>query len=131
MVSLLLAFPVVYAVWGSLRDTEFLGGPEEFVGLQHYVNLFRDTDFLWTIARSLIFLSGSLMLGLALSLLFAFALNKAAGCLRFLRGITIVPYLVSGVATAVMLNGLSAGCSTRATDLASCLRLTRENLADR
>ena len=102
MVSLLLAFPVVYAVWGSLLDAEFLGGPEEFVGLQHYVNLFRDTDFLWTIARSLIFLSGSLVLGLVLSLLFAFALNKAAGYLRFLRGVTIVPYLVSGVATAVM-----------------------------
>jgi ABC-type sugar transport system permease subunit len=102
MVSLLLAFPVVYALWGSVLDAEFLGGEEKFVGLQHYVNLFQDPDFLWTIARSLIFLSGSLVLGLLLSLLFAFALNKAAGYLRFLRGVTIVPYLVSGVATAVM-----------------------------
>jgi multiple sugar transport system permease protein len=102
MVSLLLAFPVVYAIWGSVLDTEFLGGPEEFVGLQHYIDLFQDSDFLWTIARSMIFLTGSLVLGLALSLLFAFALNKAAGYLRFLRGVTIVPYLVSGVATAVM-----------------------------
>jgi hypothetical protein len=61
MVSLLLAFPVIYAVWGSLFDAEFLGGEEEFVGVQHYVNLFQDPDFLWTIARSLIFLSGCLV----------------------------------------------------------------------
>jgi ABC-type sugar transport system permease subunit len=102
MVSLLLAFPVIYAIWGSLFDTEFLGGTQEFVGLKHYVDLFRDPDFLAAILRSLIFVSGCLILGTSLALVFAFALNKAAGWLRFARGVTIVPYLVSGVATAVM-----------------------------
>jgi multiple sugar transport system permease protein len=102
MVSLLLAFPVLYAIWGSLFDTEFLGGTQEFVGLKHYVDLFQDPDFLWAILRSLIFVSGCLILGTSLALVFAFALNKAAGWLRFARGVTIVPYLVSGVATAVM-----------------------------
>lgn len=102
MVSVLLAFPVLYAIWGSLFETEFLGGRQEFVGIQHYLDLFQDPDFLWSIARSLVFVSGCLVLGISLSLVFAFALNKAAGALRFLRGVTIVPYLVSGVATAVM-----------------------------
>ena len=102
MVSLLLAFPVLYAIWGSLFDAQFLGGRQEFVGIQHYGELFTDRDFLWTIARSLIFVLGCLALGVSLALVFAFALNKATGFLRFLRGVTIVPYLVSGVATAVM-----------------------------
>jgi ABC-type sugar transport system permease subunit len=102
MVSLLLAFPVLYAMWGSLFDTEFLGGEQDFVGLQHYVELFKDPGFRSTLARSLVFLMGCLALGISLALVFAFALNKAAGFLRFLRGVTIVPYLVSGVATAVM-----------------------------
>ncbi len=102
MVSVLLAFPVLYAIWGSLFETEFLGGKQEFVGIKHYLDLFQDPDFLWSIGRTLIFVSGSLVLGISLALVFAFALNKAAGYLRFLRGVTIVPYLVSGVATAVM-----------------------------
>jgi multiple sugar transport system permease protein len=102
MVSVLLAFPVVYAIWGSLFDAEFLGGEEEFVGIRNYVQLFQDPEFLSSVTRSLVFVSGSLALGLSLALIFAFALNRAAGFLRFLRGVTVVPYLISGVATAVM-----------------------------
>ena len=102
MVSLLLAFPVVYAVWGSFFDTQSIGGPEEFVGLQQYIDLFQDPDFLWSIGRTGIFVGGTLVIGISMSLVFAFALNRAIGGLRFLRGVTIVPYLVSGVATAVI-----------------------------
>src|SRR5918992_2642461 len=67
MVSLLLAFPVLYAIWGSLFDAQFLGGQQEFVGIQHYRELFSDRDFLWTIARSLIFVLGCLALGVSLA----------------------------------------------------------------
>lgn len=102
MVSVLLAFPVLYAVWGSLFDTEFIGGPTEFVGLGQYIGLFQDPEFLWSITRTAVFVSGTLVVGLSLGLFFAFPLNRAAGRLRFLRGVTIVPYLVSGVATAVV-----------------------------
>jgi ABC-type sugar transport system permease subunit len=102
MVAALLAFPVLYAVWGSLFDTEFIGGPQRFVGLEQYVDLFGDPDFLWSISRTVIFVAGTLILGMALGLIFGFALYRATGKLRFLRGITIVPYLVSGIATAVI-----------------------------
>lgn len=102
MVSGLLAFPVLYAVWGSLFNVERLGGEPAFVGLQNYVELFGDPDFRGAITRTIIFVSGCLVLGISLALIFAFALNKAIGGLRFLRGLTIVPYIVSGVAAAVM-----------------------------
>ncbi|MGH9243877.1 MAG: carbohydrate ABC transporter permease, partial [Acidimicrobiales bacterium] len=102
MVSLLLAFPVLYAIWGSLFHAEFIGGEQEFVGLQNFVDLFRDPDFLWSISRTAVFISGCLVLGMSLALVFAFALNRAGRRLRFLRGLTIVPYVVSGVAAAVM-----------------------------
>ncbi|MPZ54857.1 MAG: ABC transporter permease subunit [Acidimicrobiia bacterium] len=101
-ITVLLVFPVIYAIWGSLHDTDSIGGPQYFVGLQQYIDLFQDPDFLWSISRTVIFVVGVLVLGLALGLVFGFALNGAAGKLRFLRGLTIVPYLVSGVATAVI-----------------------------
>ena len=48
------------------------------------------------------FVVGCLVVGMSLATVFAFALNKALGGLRFLRGLTILPYVVSGVAAAVM-----------------------------
>ena len=102
MVMALLVFPVVYAVWVSLFEAEFIGGPQEFVGLDQYEALFQDPDFLWSVGRTFIFVTGVLILGIPLGLVFAFALSRATGRLRFLRGITIVPYLISGIATAVI-----------------------------
>lgn len=102
MITALLAFPAVYAIWGSLFDAKFIGGPQSFVGLDQYIGLFKDPKFLTSILRTGVFVGGVLVIGMALGLIFAFSLNGTAGRLRFLRGITIVPYLVSGVATAVI-----------------------------
>ncbi|HSL26153.1 MAG TPA: sugar ABC transporter permease, partial [Acidimicrobiia bacterium] len=102
MVTALLLFPVLYAVWGSLFDADTIGGPQYFVGLDQYVELFQDPDFLWSVSRTLIFVTGVLVIGIPLGLAFAFALSRATGKLRFMRGITIVPYLISGIATAVI-----------------------------
>jgi ABC-type sugar transport system permease subunit len=102
MVTALLVFPVVYALWGSLFEAEFIGGPQVFVGMGQYIDLFQDADFLWSISRTLIFVTGVLAIGIPLGLVFAFALSRATGRLRFMRGLTIVPYLISGIATAVI-----------------------------
>ena len=102
MITALLAFPAIYAIYGSLFDAEFIGGPQSFVGLDQYADLFTDPKFLASIVRTCVFVGGVLVIGMALGLIFGFALNGTANRLRFLRGITIVPYLVSGVATAVI-----------------------------
>ena len=102
VVTSLLVFPVIFSMWGSLFDTEFIGGVPFFVGLDQYLDLFQDPDFLWSISRTFIFVSGVLVIGIPLGLVFAFALSRATGLLRFIRGITIVPYLISGIATAVI-----------------------------
>jgi len=102
MITFLLAFPVGYAMWGSLFDTEVLGGPQSFVGIDLYVDLFQDPEFLSSIWKTFIFVVGTIVVGISLALVFGFALYRAVGKLRILRGLTIVPYLVSGVATAVM-----------------------------
>ncbi|HKX74405.1 MAG TPA: sugar ABC transporter permease, partial [Acidimicrobiia bacterium] len=102
MVTALLAFPVLYAFWGSLFNTERIGGPQFFVGLDNYTDLFSDPSFVASIGKTFVFVGGVLALGMALGLIFAFALHRATGGLRFLRGLTVVPYLVSGIATAVI-----------------------------
>ena len=101
-VTALLAFPVLYGIWQSLYRPEILGAPLEWVGLQNYVDMFDDADFWSALYRTAIFVGGCLVVGTSLGLFFAFALYRVVGRLRFLRAVTLAPYLISNVAAAVM-----------------------------
>lgn len=101
-VSAVLAFPVLYGIWESLYRAPELGLDEEYVGLQNYTEMFVDPAFWNSLYRTAIFVLGNLVVGTVLGLFFAFALYQAAGRLRFMRAVTLAPYLISNVAAAVM-----------------------------
>lgn len=102
MVCVVLAYPVLYGVYQSLFRAEIFGGPENYVGLQNYTEMLHDPDFWHALKVTSIFVGGCIVVNLVLGLLFAFALNRVASRLRFLRAVTIGPYIVSNVAAAVM-----------------------------
>lgn len=101
-VAAMLAFPVLYGIWESLFRAPIFGAPDEFVGFANYTEMFSNPAFTSALVRTAIFVFGCLILGTALGLFFAFALFQAAGRLRFLRALTLAPYLISNVAAAVM-----------------------------
>jgi len=101
-IAVILAFPVLYAVYESLQRTDFLGRDKQFVGVNNYTRLFADPDFWSALGRSGIFVVGCVVLGQILSIGFAFVLNSFVTKLRFVRGLMILPYIVSSVALAVM-----------------------------
>ena len=101
VVSVILAYPVLWGVVQSFFRRE-LGGETEFVGIANYTAMFSEPSFWEALLRSGIFVFGCIFISLILGLGFAFALNQAIGFLRFLRAITIAPYIVSSVAAAVM-----------------------------
>lgn len=109
LVAAILGFPVIYGLWQSLYIRETLGAPLEFVGLDNYINMFDSGDFWWSMNRTAIFVFGSLILGITLGLVFAFALFRVVGKLRFLRAVTVAPYIISNVAAAVMFRILFNG----------------------
>ncbi len=102
LVAAILGFPVLYGVWQSLYTRETLGAPLEWVGLQNYVEMFDAPSFWHALNRTAVFTFGSLILGTVLGLFFAFALFRVVGKLRFLRAVTVAPYIISNVAAAVM-----------------------------
>ena len=106
LVTIVLAIPVAYAVVSSAFRADTLGGPQQFVGFENYLILTRDPDFWAALNRSLIFVTGCVVVGITLAITFAFALLRAVGRLRFLRGLTLIPYVISSVATAVMFRTL-------------------------
>ncbi len=102
LVAAILGFPVIYGTWQSFFRAPSLGAPVEFVGFENYVDMFSGPEFWHALNRTAVFVFGSLILGTVLGLLFSFALFRVVGKLRFLRAVTVAPYIISNVAAAVM-----------------------------
>lgn len=102
IVAVFLAFPVLYAAWQSFFDISPLTTETNFVGFGNYISVFSDPSFWSSLGRTAIFVGGVIVLGLSLSLIFAFALDRIVSGLRFIRGLAILPYIVSSVAAALM-----------------------------
>ncbi|MFP3914536.1 MAG: carbohydrate ABC transporter permease [Actinomycetota bacterium] len=109
LVSAILAFPVLYGLWQSLYRRENLGADPEFVGIQNYLDMFSADTFWHSMSRTAIYVIGCLVVGTVLSLFFAFALFRVVESLRFLRAVTVAPYIISNVAAAVMFRILFNG----------------------
>jgi len=98
----ILGYAVVNGFIMSLYKVEVWTVGQPFVGLENYIKLFEDPKFINSLTRSLIFVAGTIIFGMGLALSFALVLNQVRQGRGFFRGIALVPYLVSGVATAVM-----------------------------
>lgn len=109
LVAAILGFPVIYGLWQSLYTRERLGAPLEYVGLENYSEMFASDAFWHSMNRTAIFVTGSLIIGIGLGLFFAFALFRVVQRLRFLRAVTVAPYIISNVAAAVMFRILFNG----------------------
>lgn len=102
LVTAILGFPVLYGVWQSLYRRETLASDPEWVGFENYIEMFSADAFWHSMNRTAIFVFGSLIVGTALGLVFSFALFRVVEGLRFLRAVTVAPYIISNVAAAVM-----------------------------
>ena len=97
----ILGYGVVSGAFMSLFEIDaFLN--RRFVGFANYVSVFSSPRFQASLVRTLWFVVFSIGFGLALSMVFALTLHHATRGRQFLRGMSLVPYFVSGIATAVL-----------------------------
>lgn len=95
--------PIVYNVYISLFRTDLMS-PGKFVGVQNYINLFRDDFFLLSLKNNLLLVVGSLAAHLPLALFFGNALfNKISGS-KFFQSVFFLPSVICGVAVGLMFN---------------------------
>jgi len=97
-----LGYAILVAIKDSLHKYAMLATTGTFVGLDNYVNLFQTPHFQASIVRTFIFVFGTVALGLVLSFVLAMALFNLSEKARVFRTLTLVPYLISGVAAAVV-----------------------------
>lgn len=97
----ILGYAVVSGIHLSFHQTDFFLN-KSFVGLKNYVEVFSDPRFQEALVRTLVFVISSIFLGMTMSLGFALTLYHVGFGRRFFRGVSLIPYFVSGIATAVM-----------------------------
>jgi multiple sugar transport system permease protein len=101
-----VALPIAYAFIQSFYNYRWNlpTFPVKFVGLDNYLNIFEDEDLLdsvgWTFSFTAVVVSSELVLGLGLALLLN---SQRLGRLRaFLRGVFLIPLMISGVVSGFM-----------------------------
>jgi trehalose/maltose transport system permease protein len=94
-------FPILQAINLSLRQaTVVITGP--FVGLENYVEMFRNPDFLEGLTNTLIFTVVSVALEFLIGLAIALAINRAFRGRGLVRAAVLVPWAFPTVISAVM-----------------------------
>jgi trehalose/maltose transport system permease protein len=94
-------FPVLYGIVLSLTDSTVTSFGS-FVGLENYIEMFEDPDFLVGLSNTVIFTVASVTLEFILGLGIALAVNRAFRGRGLVRAAILVPWAFPTVISAVM-----------------------------
>ena len=101
IVAIVSVFPILYAINLSVHDTSFME-IEEFVGLDHFVYIFTSPEGLGQIGRSMVYVVGSLVIAVPLSLGLASLLNQPVRYRRVFRVLILMPWVISQTVAALL-----------------------------
>lgn len=100
LILLVIFLPIIYSLWLSTQKTDY-ANPIGFVGLQNYINVFTDPNFIIHLKSSLKFVGGSLAIAVPFALMLAVLLTQNIKYQAFFRSIFILPWVISQVAAAL------------------------------
>ncbi len=93
-----IMYPFISAIIMSFTNRSLLSPVYENVGFQNYIKLFKDPYFFKTLLTTLLFVLGSTILPFTLGLIWAVVLNEKFKASEFLRGVTLVNWIIPGTA---------------------------------
>lgn len=102
-VTVLTIFPILASIFLSFTDWNFITGLKgfNFIGLENFKNLFKDSIFLKSLTNNIIVLL-VVPIGLFISLILAVIINKNVYFKDFFKVIYFMPYISSVVAVAIV-----------------------------
>lgn len=93
--------PLIYTAWTALHETTYYN-IGEFSGLNSFVKLFSDPDLPRQIGTTLAFSLGALVIALPVGLVSAIVLNDLHRFKRTVRGLFLLPWLMSQATAGVI-----------------------------
>ncbi len=93
-----ILYPFISAILMSFTDRSLLKPNASFVGIANYAKIFSDPYFFKTVKVTLIFVIFSTLLPFTLGFIWAIILNQKFKGSEFLRGVTLVNWIIPGTA---------------------------------
>lgn len=97
----LILWPFINALMLSMTTRSLVTRTEQFVGLDNYVRLLKDTDFISSVSNTLLFTFASVAVKFVVGMGIALLLNSRVPMRNFLTGIMLLPWIVPEVVTAL------------------------------
>jgi multiple sugar transport system permease protein len=94
-------FPAFYAAWISFFNTNLISR-WKWIGLRNYRELLGDSDFIQSLANTVIYVLGTVPVGMAISLAVAAMLNRPLRARAALRTAYFMPYVTPVVAISIV-----------------------------
>ena len=94
----IILYPFVDAVITSFTDRSLIYPDYKFVAFANYAKVFKDPYFGKTLITTLLFVLGSTALPYTLGMIWAIDLNQGFKGAEFLRGVTLVNWIIPGTA---------------------------------
>lgn len=94
----IILYPFVDAILMSFTDRSMLYPNYDWVQLDNYRKVFQDPYFAKTMLTTALFVLGSTILPYVLGMLWAIVLNQGVPGAEFLRGVTLVNWIIPGTA---------------------------------
>lgn len=102
VILVVVAFPLVYAIWMSLTNHIVGSTTTEFIGLKNYFDWFRRPDYWRTLLNTLVYSTSTVVIGVLLGLAIGLSLHK----IKFLRnlwgGAILVPWIIPTVVSVLI-----------------------------
>ncbi len=93
-----ILYPFLNAVFMSFTDRSLLSPSYELVGFENYIKVFSDPYFLKTLWTTVVFVVLATAIPFTLGLIWAIVLNQGFRGSEFLRGVTLVNWIIPGTA---------------------------------
>ena len=105
----ILGYGVVSGFITSLHRTDPFTYETTFAGFRTYLELFSSPRFRNSLLRSSYLVLGSVALGMLVSMSFGLCLNQLRRVKAAVRGVSLIPWMVSGIAAAMMFRFIFSG----------------------
>ncbi len=108
LITLLLfwLYPLAHSFYLSLTDFRLLGDQTTFIGLENYVRLLGDADFLKALANTAIFVVGTIPFTTVIALILALLVNRGIAGAKVFRSAYFIPSITSLVVIALIFTNL-------------------------
>jgi multiple sugar transport system permease protein len=102
LLGIFVLYPLLQLFWVSLNDWNILKDQMRFVGLENYRAILTEDGFRQALRNTLVYVAGTVPLGMAISLGLALLLNEKIKGAGFFRTVVFTPFVTSTVAAGVI-----------------------------